>query len=221
MVLRPGAPGRFRIDNTDHIIDVNRGNQPFDFDQVDIICPSYMVGTPPRDMETYIIYLVSRHEYETCTLIGSSAARLVAKCNGNAGRALKYTITFRSFTPQPGGHEFRPGSDYYLISTSSGSPGGLKQDQGGACREHNMKLTFKVCCDPHDDSHRTSTKHSNGTADKSDQLEQTTESWSPFRRPPPISASEGVSRTPSVNGRDRHRLGHVTADYGRGNRVAY
>ncbi|XP_022698466.1 ephrin-B1-like isoform X2 [Varroa jacobsoni] len=195
----------FRIDNTDHIIDVNRGNQAYDFDQVDIICPSYLVGTPPRDMETYIIYLASRHEYETCTLLGSSASRLVAKCNGNAGKALKYTITFRSFTPQPGGHEFRPGFDYYLISTSSGRPGGLNQDHGGACREHNMKLIFKVCCDPHDDPYRAPpASQSNTTVDgfSAERVEETTEKWTPFRRLP--SASTDVSRIPST-GVDRHR----------------
>lgn len=51
---------RFRIDNTDHIIDVNRGNNKFEYDQVNLICPSYPKkegsGT---ETETYIIYNVS------------------------------------------------------------------------------------------------------------------------------------------------------------------
>jgi len=34
----------FRIDNTDHIIDVNRGNKPWEYDQVNIICPVYRPG---------------------------------------------------------------------------------------------------------------------------------------------------------------------------------
>ena len=29
----------FRIDNTDHIVDVNSGNLPFEYDQLNIICP--------------------------------------------------------------------------------------------------------------------------------------------------------------------------------------
>uniref|UniRef100_T1KN02 Ephrin RBD domain-containing protein n=1 Tax=Tetranychus urticae TaxID=32264 RepID=T1KN02_TETUR len=45
----------FRIDNTDHIIDVNRGNNPFEYDQVNIICPTYTEGTN-EEAETYIIY---------------------------------------------------------------------------------------------------------------------------------------------------------------------
>lgn len=50
---------RFRIDNTDHIIDVNKGNIPFEYDQVNIICPVYSSGTKDEDVERYIIYNVS------------------------------------------------------------------------------------------------------------------------------------------------------------------
>lgn len=49
----------FRIDNTDHIIDVNKGNIPFEYDQVNIICPVYRTGTQEEDVEQYIIYNVS------------------------------------------------------------------------------------------------------------------------------------------------------------------
>ncbi|KAG8257835.1 Ephrin-B2a [Homalodisca vitripennis] len=47
---------QFRIDNTDHIIDVNKGNYPFEYDQVNIICPVYTPGTHEEDAEKYIIY---------------------------------------------------------------------------------------------------------------------------------------------------------------------
>lgn len=50
---------RFRIDNTDHIIDVNKGNMPFEYDQVNIVCPVYAPGTHESDAEKYIIYNVS------------------------------------------------------------------------------------------------------------------------------------------------------------------
>ena len=49
----------FRIDNTDHIIDVNIGLNRFDYDQVNIICPMYPNGTKEEDAETYIVYNVS------------------------------------------------------------------------------------------------------------------------------------------------------------------
>lgn len=54
---------RFRIDNTDHIIDVNKGNIPFEYDQVNIICPTYTPGTHEDDAEKYIIYNVSNFMY--------------------------------------------------------------------------------------------------------------------------------------------------------------
>lgn len=55
-----------------------------------------------------------------------------------------FTITFRSFTPQPGGLEFHPGKDYYFISTSTGNADGLERKVGGRCATHHMKITFKV-----------------------------------------------------------------------------
>ena len=50
---------RFRIDNTDHIIDVNRGNVAYEYDQINIVCPTYSKGTREEDIESYIIYNVS------------------------------------------------------------------------------------------------------------------------------------------------------------------
>lgn len=73
---------RFRIDNTDHIFDVNKNAQMFDYDQVDIVCPQpprqsiSPNGTPTdqqqqqqqqannneQQSERYIIYNVSRQQ---------------------------------------------------------------------------------------------------------------------------------------------------------------
>merc|ERR1711976_842826 len=63
----------FRIDNTDHIVDVNQGNLPWEYDQLNIICPSYgsRGGTRTSDQdipEKYIIYNVSREEYDSCRI---------------------------------------------------------------------------------------------------------------------------------------------------------
>jgi hypothetical protein len=38
---------------------VNKGNQPFEYDQVNIVCPVYAPGTHESDAEKYIIYNVS------------------------------------------------------------------------------------------------------------------------------------------------------------------
>merc|ERR1711953_625450 len=60
-----------------------------------------------------------------------------------------FTITFRSFTPTPGGLEFRPGHSYYFISTSSRDD--LHRRVGGGCSTHNMKMIFKVHQKPSED----------------------------------------------------------------------
>ena len=132
----------FRIDNTDHIIDVNHDNKPWEYDQVNIICPVYRPGQVPRDSdkERSIIYSVSKDEYETCRITQPNP-RVIAMCN-KPHELMYFTITFRSFTPTPGGMEFVPGQDYYFVSTSSKE--NLYQRVGGRCSTHHMKVAFKV-----------------------------------------------------------------------------
>ena len=135
----------FRIDNTDHIIDVNTGNKPWEYDQVNIICPVYRQSSPSssafhEDKEKSIIYSVTKDEFETCR-ITQPHPRVIAICN-KPHELMYFTITFRSFTPTPGGMEFTPGKDYYFISTSSRYD--LHQRMGGRCSSHHMKVAFKV-----------------------------------------------------------------------------
>ena len=136
----------FRIDNTDHIIDVNSGNQPWEYDQVNIICPLYQRGTLPEEMETYIIYSVNKEEYDSCRIM-SPNPRVIAQCT-KPHELMYFTITFRSFTPTPNGMEFHPGKDYYFISTSA--HGDLHRRLGGKCSTHNMKVQFKVANNNHE-----------------------------------------------------------------------
>jgi ephrin-B len=130
----------FRIDNTDHIVDVNLGNLPWEYDQLNIICPTDRGTRGMEDGERYIIYNVSKEEYDSCR-ISQSDPRVVAVCD-KPDRKLSFTITFRSFSPTPRGLEFRPGQDYYFISTSSRRD--LHRRVGGSCSSHNMKVIFKV-----------------------------------------------------------------------------
>ncbi|CAG9860758.1 unnamed protein product [Phyllotreta striolata] len=130
----------FRIDNTDNIIDVNRNNVKFEYDQVDLICPVYTPGTRDDETEKYIIYNVSKDEYETCRITNPNP-RIIAVCD-KPYKLMYFTITFRPFTPQPGGLEFLPGHDYYFISTSTSDD--LHRRIGGRCTTHNMKIVFKV-----------------------------------------------------------------------------
>ncbi|XP_067614571.1 uncharacterized protein Ephrin isoform X2 [Eurosta solidaginis] len=125
----------FRIDNTDHIIDVNKGNLAFEFDQVHIICPVYEPGTFENETEKYIIYNVSKVEYETCRITNADP-RVIAICD-KPQKLMFFTITFRPFTPQPGGLEFLP---------ATSSKDDLYRRIGGRCSTNNMKVVFKVCC---------------------------------------------------------------------------
>lgn len=149
----------FRIDNTNHIISVNHGNAQFDYDQVNIICPVYTPGTHEEDAEKYIIYNVSKDEYETCRITNPNP-RIIAICD-KPHKLMYYTITFRPFTPQPGGLEFPPGQDYYFISTSSKDD--LHRRIGGRCSSNNMKVIFKVCCRP-EDSYNQTVRHYSKTS---------------------------------------------------------
>jgi hypothetical protein len=130
----------FRIDNTDNVFDINQGNPAWEYDQANIICPVYPVGTREADMERYIIYRVSKEEFDNCRLTDPNP-RVIAVCN-KPHRLMYFTLTFRSFTPTPGALEFRPGEDYYFISTSSQTD--LQRRIGGRCSTNNMKLVFKI-----------------------------------------------------------------------------
>ena len=129
----------FRIDNTDNIIDVNAGNLRWEYDQANFICPVTRSAQDKAE-EKYIIYNVSKEEYDMC-MVTKPSSRIVATCT-DPSQLLYFTITFRSFTPTPGGLEFHPGKDYYFISTSS--PQDLYRRDGGRCVSHNMKVMFKV-----------------------------------------------------------------------------
>merc|ERR1739844_404723 len=131
----------FRLSNTDHIIDVNAGNEAWEYDQVNIICP--VSKAESKLPERHVIYSVSREEFESCR-ITNPKPRIVAVCS-KPHQLLYFTITFRSFSPTPGGLEFHPGQDYYFISTSSSED--LHRRVGGGCSTHNMKMIFKVSDD--------------------------------------------------------------------------
>jgi len=91
----------FRIDNTDHIMDVNEGSM-VDYDQVNIICPIYDSRLTPNetDTEKFIIYHVNKEEFDTCRIM-SAHPKMIAKCD--KPYSLRYfTISFRSFSPTPG-----------------------------------------------------------------------------------------------------------------------
>lgn len=85
----------FRIDNTDHIIDVTSSTHGYD--QVNIICPLYYKGSSdPAEVEKFIIYSVNKEEYDTCH-IRTKRPRIIAQCTTPFELQL-FTISFRYIT---------------------------------------------------------------------------------------------------------------------------
>ena len=119
------------------IVTVNEGNLPWEYDQLNLICPRGAAG------EEHVIYSVDREEFEGCRVRGPRP-RIVAVCN-SPERFMYFTITFRSFTPTPGGLEFRPGQEYYFISTANKRD--IHRRVGGWCSSHNMKMIVRVADD--------------------------------------------------------------------------
>jgi len=140
---------RFRIDNTDHIVDLKTGTSGYD--TVNIFCPVNTAGEFLVD-EKYVIYMVNKEEYDTCRVM-TRRPRIIAQCD-QPEKAKYYTISIRVFSPF-GGLEFRPGKDYYLISTSSRED--LHLRSGGMCRSNNMKMVFKVYAEGYRPTRTTST----------------------------------------------------------------
>merc|ERR1719509_407637 len=122
----------FQSSSVGSVLQVNMGNVPGDYDQMNIICP--------RDEERHMVYSVTREEYLSCRLSRSSP-RVVAVCD-NSNKFMFFTITFRTLTPIPGALEFQQGSTHYFISTSS--EGFLYNTRGGYCKSHHAKMAFHV-----------------------------------------------------------------------------
>jgi len=133
-------------------VTVNEGNLPWEYDQVNIICPVYKPG---HGGEQHIIYSVEKEEFDNCR-VTSPRPKIVAICN-RPQTFMYFTVTFRSFTPTPGGLEFIPGNDYYFISTSTSKD--IHRRVGGWCQSHNMKMKFRVAENIKED-HDTSTTDS-------------------------------------------------------------
>merc|ERR1711936_502481 len=132
---------------------VNQGNLPWEYDQIDLICP--VVGEGGRE-EQHVIYSVDKEEFESCR-VSSPRPRIVAVCN-RPRRFMYFTITFRSFTPTPGALEFSPGQEYYFISTSTNTD--IHRRVGGWCSSHNMKMIFKVAESETEQQYRENQKKS-------------------------------------------------------------
>lgn len=91
----------------------------------------------PRQLtEQYVIYNVTKEEYHSCQLRTPEGAKIVAVCNTPYTPKF-YTLSFRTFSPIPGGLEFRPGQNYYFIATNY-------LEKRPICSHPPMRLIFRI-----------------------------------------------------------------------------
>ena len=82
-----------------NVIDINGGNHPWEYDQVNIVCPVYKAGTPDAAKEQYIIYSVTKQEYDSCRITQPSPKIVALPCA--TGRTSSCTSPSRSGPSPP------------------------------------------------------------------------------------------------------------------------
>ncbi|XP_062412386.1 ephrin-A2-like [Sardina pilchardus] len=87
-------------------------------DYLDIYCPHYEVELVPAErMERYILFMVNYDGYTTCDHRMKGFKRWECNRPLSANGPLKFSEKFQLFTPFSLGFEFRPGHEYYYISS--------------------------------------------------------------------------------------------------------
>uniref|UniRef100_A0AAV2JDF0 Ephrin RBD domain-containing protein n=1 Tax=Knipowitschia caucasica TaxID=637954 RepID=A0AAV2JDF0_KNICA len=86
-------------------------------DYLDIYCPFYEGPPSHGRMERYILFMVNHEGYTTCQHRMRGFKRW--ECNRPSGPdgPLRFSEKFQLFTPFSLGFEFRPGHEYYYISS--------------------------------------------------------------------------------------------------------
>ncbi|VDH99473.1 ephrin-B2-like isoform X3 [Mytilus edulis] len=118
------------------------------FDSIDVYCPYYPPMSDNSTWEYYVIYLVSKAEYDQCTVFDPSKSLMIINCSNPTKSDVFFTIWIDPFQGFPNTPDFSSGNTYYMISSSTGKPGGLSNQYQdiGACHTKNMKLKIDICC---------------------------------------------------------------------------
>ncbi|KAL1265547.1 hypothetical protein QQF64_003574 [Cirrhinus molitorella] len=93
-------------------------------DYLDIYCPHYEDHLPQERMERYILYMVNYDGYTTCNHHMKGFKRWECNRPMSPNGPLKFSEKFQLFTPFSLGFEFRPGHEYYYISSPHPNLGG-------------------------------------------------------------------------------------------------
>ncbi|XP_044055932.1 ephrin-A2-like isoform X1 [Siniperca chuatsi] len=86
-------------------------------DYLDIYCPHYEVAESAERMEHYVLYMVNYDGYTTCDHHRKGFKRWECNRPQSPNGPLKFSEKFQLFTPFSLGFEFRPGHEYYYISS--------------------------------------------------------------------------------------------------------
>lgn len=85
-------------------------------DYLDIYCPHYD-GPQPQQMERYVLFMVNYDGFTTCDHRRKGFKRWECNRPQSPNGPLKFSEKFQLFTPFSLGFEFRPGHEYYYISS--------------------------------------------------------------------------------------------------------
>ncbi|XP_041060940.1 ephrin-A5-like isoform X1 [Cetorhinus maximus] len=86
-------------------------------DYLDIYCPHYDDSVPEEKTESYILYMVNFDGYRSCDHKNNGFKRWECNRPRTPNGPLKFSEKFQLFTPFSLGFEFRPGNEYYYISS--------------------------------------------------------------------------------------------------------
>ncbi|KAJ8380826.1 hypothetical protein SKAU_G00016040, partial [Synaphobranchus kaupii] len=87
-------------------------------DYLDVFCPHYDDTVPQERTERYVLYMVNYDGYSTCDHTSKGFKRWECNRPHSPNGPLKFSEKFQLFTPFSLGFEFRPGREYYYISST-------------------------------------------------------------------------------------------------------
>ncbi|XP_068103543.1 ephrin-A5 isoform X1 [Hyperolius riggenbachi] len=87
-------------------------------DYLDVFCPHYEDSVPEDKTERYVLFMVNFDGYSSCDHTSKGFKRWECNRPHSSNGPLKFSEKFQLFTPFSLGFEFRPGREYYYISSA-------------------------------------------------------------------------------------------------------
>ncbi|XP_058473851.1 ephrin-A5-like [Solea solea] len=92
-------------------------------DYLDVYCPHYIGPVADDRAERYVLYMVNYDGYSSCDHTAKGFKRWECNRPLSPNGPLKFSEKFQLFTPFSLGFEFRPGREYYYISSITDNKG--------------------------------------------------------------------------------------------------